>query len=62
MDGPEAMQTMARLLADFIVEERAYVNFHLDDFTWTGMDVYALKEDGEKVSDGGNPAGTGRTR
>ncbi len=30
----EAMHTMAGLLADFIIEEYAYVNAHLDDFTW----------------------------
>ncbi|MCD8106213.1 MAG: hypothetical protein LUF35_14750 [Lachnospiraceae bacterium] len=43
------MRTMAQLLADFIVEERAYVNAHLDDFTWTGVDVYAIKEDGTRT-------------
>ncbi|MCC8046812.1 MAG: hypothetical protein LIP12_15240 [Clostridiales bacterium] len=48
-DSPEAMRTMAQLLADFIVEERAYVNAHLDDFTWTGVDVYAVKEDGTRT-------------
>lgn len=45
-DTPEAMRIMAKLLADFIVEERAYVNAHLDDFTWTGMEVYAINEGG----------------
>ncbi len=45
-DTPEAMRIMAKLLADFIVEERAYVNANLDDFTWTGKDVYAVNEEG----------------
>lgn len=48
-DSPEAMRTMAQLLADFIVEDRAYVNSHLDDFTWTGLDVYAVSESGKRV-------------
>jgi len=30
----EAMHIMAGLLADFIIEESAYVNANLDDFTW----------------------------
>lgn len=47
--SPEAMHIMARLLADFIMEERAYVNSHLDDFTWTGVDVYAVDAKGEKT-------------
>ena len=41
---------MASLLADFIIEERRYVNDNLDDFTWEGADVYALKENGEKLN------------
>ncbi|MCD7883123.1 MAG: hypothetical protein LUI87_05385 [Lachnospiraceae bacterium] len=48
-ESAEAMRTMARLLADFIVEDRAYVNSHLDDFTWTGADVYPVKEDGVRT-------------
>lgn len=32
-DDREAMHAMAGLLADFIVEERAYLNAHRDDFT-----------------------------
>ncbi len=48
-ESAEAMRTMARLLADFIVEDRAYVNSHLDDFTWTGADVYPIKEDGTRT-------------
>ena len=39
---------MAGLLADFIIEEHAYVNAHLDDFTWEGVDVYALDEKGKR--------------
>ncbi len=46
----EAMRTMARLLADFIVEESSYANAHLDDFTWSGIDVYAVSENGKIVS------------
>ena len=46
----EAMHIMASLLADFIVEERNYVNGNLDDFTWEGADVHALKENGERLS------------
>lgn len=30
----KAMHIMAALLADFIIEEYAYVNANLDDFTW----------------------------
>lgn len=47
-----AMRRMAQLLADFIVEERKYINQHLDDFTWEGIQVYAVKEDGEKAAAG----------
>ena len=42
------MHTMAGLLADFIIEEHTYVNEHLDDFTWEGVDVYALDEKGKR--------------
>lgn len=45
-----AMHTMALLLADFIIEEHSYVNENLDDFTWEGADVHALKENGEKAN------------
>ena len=45
-----AMHTMAALLADFIIEEHSYVNNNLDNFTWEGADVYALKENGEKAN------------
>lgn len=41
-DSRDAMYIMGKLLADFIVEERAYVNANLDDFTWEGMEVRAF--------------------
>lgn len=44
----EAMHIMAALLADFIIEEYAYVNANLDDFTWEGADVHVIEESGEK--------------
>ncbi|RKI37926.1 hypothetical protein D7V86_21630 [bacterium D16-51] len=44
----EAMHVMATLLADFIIEEYAYVNANLDDFTWEGVDVHVIEESGEK--------------
>ncbi len=44
----EAMHIMANLLADFIIEEYAYVNANLDDFTWQGVDVHVIEESGEK--------------
>ncbi len=43
------MHIMAALLADFILEERAYVNANLDDFTWEGADVYPLDESGNRL-------------
>ena len=46
----KAMHTMAGLLADFMIEGHSYVNANLDDFTWEGVDVHALKETGEKVN------------
>ena len=48
-ENDEAMHTMAALLADFILEERAYVNANLDDFTWEGVDVYPLDESGNRL-------------
>ena len=39
---------MAALLADFVIEEYAYVNANLDDFTWEGVDVHVIEETGEK--------------
>lgn len=44
----EAMHIMAALLADFIIEEYAYVNANPDDFTWEGADVHVIEESGEK--------------
>lgn len=48
-ENEEAMHTMADLRADFILEERAYVNANLDDFTWEGVDVYPLDESGNRL-------------
>lgn len=47
-DDRKAMHVMANLLADFILEEHDYVKSHYDDFVWTGADVYAVNEKGEK--------------
>jgi len=44
----EAMHIMADLLADFIIEEYAYVNDNLDDFTWEGADVHPIDESGKR--------------
>lgn len=49
-EDANAMHIMASLLADFIIEEYSYVNKNLDDFTWEGADVHALKENGERVN------------
>lgn len=48
-DG-EAMHIMADLLADFIIEEHAYVNANLDDFTWEGADVHPLDQTGKRLN------------
>ena len=48
-DG-EAMHIMADLLADFIIEEYAYVNANLDDFTWEGADVHPLDQNGKRLN------------
>lgn len=53
----EAMHIMAALLADFIIEEYAYVNTNLDDFTWKGADVYPADESGKRRG-GGYSCGT----
>ncbi len=45
-----AMRIMGQLLADFIVEERAYVNANLDDFTWEGVQVQAFDDNGKKLN------------
>ena len=49
-EDDNAMHIMASLLANFIIEEYSYVNKNLDDFTWEGADVHALKENGERVN------------
>ena len=48
-DGREAMHAMAGLLADFIIEGTAYINANIDDFTWTGADVWAFDENGKRL-------------
>lgn len=47
--GREAMRIMGCLLADFIAEGTAYVNEHLDDFTWEGFDVYPMDDAGKRL-------------
>lgn len=49
-EDANAMHIMASLLANFIIEEHSYVNKNLDDFTWEGADVYALKDNGERMN------------
>ncbi|MDE6621615.1 MAG: hypothetical protein K2K74_14255 [Lachnospiraceae bacterium] len=49
-EDDEAMHAMAGLLADFIIEGRTYVNAHLDDFIWEGVDVHALDQNGKRYS------------
>ena len=48
-DSRDAVYIMGKLLADFIVEERVYVNANLDDFTWEGMEVRAFDDAGKKL-------------
>jgi len=48
----EAMHIMAGLLADFIIEEFAYVNSNLDDFTWEGADIQMIDENGKRLKGG----------
>lgn len=48
LEDRNAMHSMSGLLADFLVEESAYVNANLDDFTWEGADVYPLDACGKK--------------
>lgn len=43
-----AMHVMAGLLADFIIEESAYVNANIDDFIWEGVSVRAFDEEGKR--------------
>ena len=49
-ESNEAMHIMAALLADFIIEEYAYVNANLDDFTWEGADVYLIDGNGKRMN------------
>ena len=51
-DDKKAMHIMADLLANFIIELSAYVNDNLDDFTWTGADVYMFDENGKRLKGG----------
>ena len=32
-----------------MIEENAYVNTNLDDFTWEGADVYVIDENGKRL-------------
>ncbi len=41
---------MATLLADFIIEENAYVNANLDDYTWEGADVHPIDQSGQQCN------------
>ena len=45
----EAMHIMANLLADFVIEERNFVNANLDDFTWEGADVHPFDDAGNRM-------------
>lgn len=47
-----AMHIMAGLLADFTIEEYAYVNANIDDFTWEGANVHALDANGKECGYG----------
>lgn len=49
-DDSGAMHTMAGLLADFILETHAYLNAHMDDFTWEGVDVYPYDDAGKRLN------------
>lgn len=49
-DDQEAMRIMGKLLADFIIETRAYVNANLDDFTWEGADIHIFDENGRQLN------------
>lgn len=47
-DG-EAMHTMAGLLADFIIELRAFTNTHQSDFIWKGVSLFPCDGSGERL-------------
>lgn len=49
-ESSDAMRTMAGLLADFIIEEYAYVNANLDDFTWEGVEIRVFDKNGKQSS------------
>lgn len=49
-ESKEAMHIMADLLADFIIEEYAYVNANIDAFTWEGADVHPFDDAGKCIS------------
>lgn len=49
-ESNEAMHVMTGLLADFIIEEYAYVNEDLDDFTWEGTDVHLFDDVRKRIS------------
>ena len=51
-DDPESMRIMGKLLADFIIETRAYVNATLDDFTWEGADIRIFDENDKQLNMG----------
>ena len=47
LESRDAMETMAKLLSDFIFEGKWFVNQNLDDFTWEG---YNVKGKGQIIS------------
>lgn len=51
-DDPESMRIMGKLLADFIIETRAYVNANLDDFAWEGADIRIFDENDKQLNMG----------
>lgn len=51
-DDAESMRIMGKLLADFIIETRAYVNANLDGFTWEGADIRIFDENDKQLNIG----------
>lgn len=49
-DDDSAMYTMAKLLADFILEACSYVSKNRNDFNWVGVDVHMMDENGKMVN------------
>lgn len=41
---------MGELLANFLIEERAYVSDHPDDFIWEGVKIHVFDHDGKELS------------